>query len=230
MKSILSLALLSSLGLWATAVGAWGIPETPPPSSSCGSSTFPATGQTTPATGTLTHTGTIVRDDGVLKAGGALSYQDNGDGTITDLNTGLMWEKKSMDGTDHDVTKAFVWSSPVTDTVWDWINAINTEVGNGIGFAGYNDWRLPNVKELQSIVDYGNHLPAVNSVFHHDESAGCTVLTCSATASAAYWSSTTIFTVPAGAWDVFFSSGVVFTDQKTNFNFVRAVRGGCVMP
>jgi len=58
MKSILSLALLSSLGLWATAVGAWGIPETPPPSSSCGSSTFPATGQTTPATGTLTHTGT----------------------------------------------------------------------------------------------------------------------------------------------------------------------------
>jgi len=55
----------------------------------------------------------------------------------------------------------FAWSAPFTDTVWDWINAINTEVGNGIGFAGYNDWRLPNVKELQSIIDYGNHLPAV---------------------------------------------------------------------
>src|SRR5882762_10987096 len=129
-----SLALLSSLGLWATAVEAWWWTPPPPPSS-CGSSTFPATGQITPATA-MTHTGATVRDDGFVKAGGALSYQDNGDGTITDLNTGLMWEKKSLDGSDHDATKTFVWSSPLTDTVWDWIDAINTEVGNGIGFAG----------------------------------------------------------------------------------------------
>src|SRR2546425_6256184 len=59
-----SLALLSSLGLWATAVEAW---WTPPPSLSCGSSTFPATGQITPATGTMTHTGATVRDDGFVK-------------------------------------------------------------------------------------------------------------------------------------------------------------------
>src|SRR2546430_2545653 len=132
-----SLALLLGLGPWATAVEAW---DTSP---SCGSSTFPATGQITPATGTMTHTGATVRDDGFVKAGGALSYQDNGDGTVTDLNTMLMWEKKSMDGSLHDVGKTFVWSSPVTDTVWDWVDAINTELGNGIGFAGYNDWRLP---------------------------------------------------------------------------------------
>src|SRR5438477_607162 len=121
MKSILSMALLSSLGLWATAAGAW---ETPPPNSppSCGSSTFPATGQLTPAVGTMTHTGATVRDDGFVKAGGPLSYRDNGDGTISDLNTGLMWEKKSNDGSVHDVNKTFVWSSLVTDTVWDWID------------------------------------------------------------------------------------------------------------
>src|SRR6267378_4277935 len=172
-----SLALLFGVGLWATAVKAW---WTPPPPSSCGSSTFPATGQITPATGTMTHTGATVRDDGFVKAGGALSYQDNLDGTVTDLNTMLMWEKKSMDGSMHDVSKTFLWSSAVTDTVWDWIDAVNTELGAGMGFAGYNDWRLPNVKELQSIVDYGTFLPAVDPAFHNNEVANCTVLTCSA--------------------------------------------------
>src|SRR3989441_11076837 len=182
-----SLALLSSLGLWATAVEAW---WTPPPSLSCGSSTFPATGQITPATGTMTHAGATVRDDGFVKAGGALSYQDNGDGTVTDLNTLLMWEKKSMDGSLHDVSKTFVWSSPITDTVWDWIDAVNTELGTGIGFAGYNDWRLPNVRELQSIVDYGRSNPAVDPAFNNNFSFGCTVLTCSQIFALPYWSST----------------------------------------
>src|SRR5213593_772265 len=77
------------------------------------------------------------RDPGERRRRGAgrrgLSYQDNGDGTITDLNTGLMWEKKSQDGSDHDVTKTFPWSDPLLATIWDWIDAINTEVGNGIG-------------------------------------------------------------------------------------------------
>jgi len=221
-----SLALLSSLGLWATAVEAW---WTPPPSLSCGSSTFPATGQITPATGTMTHTGATVRDDGFVKAGGALSYQDNGDGTVTDLNTMLMWEKKSMDGSFHDVNKQFRWSSPVTDTVWDWIDAVNTELGTGIGFAGYNDWRLPNVRELQSIVDYGRSNPAVDPAFNNGPpSAGCTVLTCSATASSFYWSATTLTNVPALAWFVDFFSGFVLEDDKSTTHFVRAVRGGCV--
>src|SRR5437870_8404882 len=229
MKSILSMALLVGLGLSATAVKAWN--PTPPPSN-CGNSTFPATGQTTPAAGTMTQTGATVRDDGVVKAGGALSYQDNGDGTITDLNTGLMWEKKSMDGTDHDVTKVFPWSSLFQATIWDWIDAINTEVANGIGFAGFNDWRIPNVKELQSIVNYGTFGPAVDPAFHNHESPGCTVLTCSATAVArAYWSSTTIAVAAAiDAWDVEFVNGVVTGGLKSDSFFVRAVRGGCVMP
>ena len=57
MKSILSLALLVGLGLSATAVEAWDNNNTPPQPSSCGNSTFPASGQTTPAMGTMTHTG-----------------------------------------------------------------------------------------------------------------------------------------------------------------------------
>ena len=229
MKSILSMALLSSLGLWATAAGAW---ETPPPNSppSCGSSTFPATGQLTPAVGTMTHTGATVRDDGFVKAGGPLSYRDNGDGTISDLNTGLMWEKKSNDGSVHDVNKTFVWSSLVTDTVWDWIDAINTKEGNGIGFAGFNDWRLPNVRELLSIIDYGRLNPSVDPAFNNNVSPGCTVFTCSATQTPPYWSSTTVATVDLDVWTVDFVAGHVVAGLKSESHFVRAVRGGCVMP
>ena len=225
MKSILSLALLVGLGLSATAVQAW---DTSP---SCGSSTFPATGQLTPATDTMTQTGATVRDDGVVKAGGPLSYQDNGDGTITDLNTGLMWEKKSADGSDHDVTKVFPWSSLVQATIWDWIDAINTEVANGVGFAGYNDWRIPNVRELLSIADYGRLNPSVDPAFNNNLSPGCTVLTCSATTIRDfYWSSTTVATIPLDAWEVEFFSGAISAALKGGSHAVRAVRGGCVMP
>ena len=52
----------------------------------------------------LEHVGTVIPcagtgQDGDIQAGATLSYTDNGDGTITDNNTGLMWEKKSDDGT-----------------------------------------------------------------------------------------------------------------------------------
>ncbi len=60
---------------------------------------FPATGQTT----CWNSAGTVIAcagtgQDGDIRAGATLSYTDNGDGTITDNNTGLMWEKKSRDG------------------------------------------------------------------------------------------------------------------------------------
>src|SRR3989454_9234814 len=136
-----SLALLSSLGPWATAVEAW---WTPPPSPSCGSSTFPATGQTTSFPPTLKTTNAPVRDDGVVRAGGALRYQNNGDGTITDLNTGLIWEQKIRDIRSlHDVTLTFAWDS-VAATIWDWLEQVNTEGGTGL--AGHNDWRHPELE------------------------------------------------------------------------------------
>ena len=54
---------------------------------------LPATGQTSSF---------VPGDDGVIQAGAPLSYTNNGDGTVTDNNTGLMWEKKTHDGTVHD--------------------------------------------------------------------------------------------------------------------------------
>src|SRR6266446_5061606 len=81
--------------------------------------------------------------DGVQ--GAPLRYQDNGDGTITDLNTGLTWEKKGSGGdastclTDlHGVNSACTWAQ----ATGAWIDAVNAE--GGTGFAGHSDWRLPN--------------------------------------------------------------------------------------
>lgn len=84
-------------------------------------------------------------------------FQNNYDGTISDLATGLMWQQ-----TDNG-------------SGMDWKHALEyAQAQNMTNYLGHNDWRLPNTKELQSIVDYtrspyatnsANVGPAINSVF-----------------------------------------------------------------
>ena len=185
---------------------------------------FPATGQTTiyPADKNG-NPGAAVPDDGTVEAGKTLNYKDNGDGTITDKVTRLMWEKKSDDGGLHDKDNAYPWSSAVTDTIWDWLDDVNAEGGKG--FAHHRDWRIPNVKELQSIIDYENFTPAVASAFNTN-CGGNTVFTGSCTAASNYWSSSTNANNPGNAWNVDFNNGNVNNDDKSNPLYVRAVRGG----
>jgi hypothetical protein len=188
---------------------------------------FPASGQTTTYTTDKNDgiPGAVdVPDDGNIQAGGALSYVDNGDGTITDLNTGLMWEKKSSDGGLHDSENRYYWSGDGSqETIWDWLDDINAEGGSG--FAGYSDWRIPNVKEQQSIVDYGRYYNALDPAFDTGCVPGCTVTTCSCTAASDEWSSTTRVDWPDYVWAVDFSRGNVNSSPKGS-NHVRAVRGG----
>ncbi len=70
-------------------------------------------------------------------AGHAPSYTDNGDGTITDKATGLMWAQEDS-GMGLNWEEALAW----------------VQTKNGENYMGYTDWRLPNAKELQTIVDY----------------------------------------------------------------------------
>lgn len=81
---------------------------------------------------------------------GINDFTDNGDGTVTDNATGLMWQKAD-DGTSRD-----------------WENALS--YAENLTLAGYSDWRLPNAKELQSIVDYTRcpsvtNSPSIDPVF-----------------------------------------------------------------
>ena len=187
----------------------------------CASGGLAKTGQTQcdQGAGTLgACPGSPPGQDGAVLAGAARSYTDNGDGTITDNVTGLIWEKLSDDGTIHDVDDPYTWYTAFTK-----IAALNT----GGGFAGHTDWRLPNEFELFSLLDLGHEAPSIDPVFNTACAATCTVTTCSCTNPGEYWSSTPASFDPAEAWIV------VFTDLNTDFALkssftakVRAVRGG----
>ncbi len=96
----------------------------------------------------------------------------------------------------------------------------------GTGFAGYSDWRIPNVKELQSIVSYEVPPPGptVSPVFNTGCTPGCSVTTCSCTRASYYWSSTTGRDA-SSAWNVYFYWGGVYDGYKNISSYVRAVRG-----
>lgn len=112
----------------------------------------------------------------------------------------------------HDLSNIYPWSRDgLTDTAWDWLDDINTE--GGTGYAGHNDWRIPNVRELQSIVDYGRFEPSLDPILRP-------------TSGGYYWSSSTIASLPSAAWVVGFGAGGVTGVFKVDTSFVRAVRGG----
>jgi hypothetical protein len=215
-------ALLFGLGLFLCAASVEAGP--------CRPGKFPASGQTTPDTAILQggNSAVSVPDDGTVQAGADLRYKDNGNGTITDKNTGLVWEKKcSGCGGLHDVSNSYVWSNPSTPganmTIWDWLAAVNSEGGKG--FAGKKDWQIPNVKELESIVDYGRCSSVVGGGCADDAAIDPTF---GPAGVAVYWSSTTFAVNPAGAWFVRFVDGVVDAGGKGGTGLVRAVRDGCV--
>ena len=159
-------------------------------------------------------------------------FEDNGDGTVTDNQTGLMWEKKTDDGSVHDKDNGYTWSDTFSDpdgtAFVDFLGALNHCVDDGTfpptgvtgGFAGYCDWRLPTIVELQTIVDLsapgcGSGSPCIDETVFGP------------TMSSVYWSSTTrVFIVPSEAWRVIFDSGVASNGGKIFGGFVRAVRGG----
>ena len=123
---------------------------------------------------------------------------DNGDRTITDTATGLMWQKETA------------------ESKMQWKDALS--YCENLTLAGYSDWRLPNERELGSLVDYSKYGPSIDTIVFPD------------TVSFYYWSSTTYSLDRRQACDMSFESG-----HSQRFNkyheygapyHVRAVRGG----
>jgi hypothetical protein len=168
----------------------------------------------------------------------ASRFVDNGDGTITDNQMGLMWEKKSDDGSVHDVDNTYKWNTTAGGTTpngtafTDFLGALNNcASGNGVkvtgGFASHCDWRLPTIAELKTIIDCSTGIPCVDSVFKAGCVSNCSVTTCSCTDQSFYWSSTTSAVAPSDAWAVgFINAGSVVAGEKNFPLRVRAVRGG----
>ncbi len=172
-------------------------------------------------------------EDAYPSGGAPLSYTDNGD-TFTDDNTGLMWEIKlaadgslcdfeeQVDRNVHCVQNRYTWTADVEEPSWAFDGTAKTEflaLLNDAQFAGHDDWRLPTVKELQSLVDYGAYSPAASF-------PGETAIDFELDSSGVYyWSSTSTVDVHY-AWDVSGSVGNVLSHVKVNAYHVRAVRGG----
>jgi len=75
----------------------------------------------------------------------SLAYQDNGDGTVTDLNTGLMWQQ-----------------TPSSNSV-AWQEAV--DYCSTLSLAGYDDWRIPSLKELFAISDFSQGWPYLDTAY-----------------------------------------------------------------
>lgn len=139
----------------------------------------------------------------------SMSFTDNGDGTVTDNNTGLVWQKE-------DDETAYNWYQ-ASGTHDETDNPSSQDVCGSLNLGGHSDWRLPTKKELMSIVDYGipsTGPPTINATYFPN------------TKMSYYWSSTMSAYSTGYAWYVGFVDGVVYYHYKHSYSYVRCVRSG----
>jgi hypothetical protein len=142
-------------------------------------------------------------------------FTDNWDGTVTDNLTGLIWLKN-----------ADCWGFQ------NWVSALTYANGLKSGSCGLSDgsqagdWRLPNVREIQSLVNYGVYNPAVPDTWGGTEKWSEGDPFTGVQSIEAYWSSTTNANNSSYAWYVRLLDGYVVSIKKTSTYFVWPVRGG----
>lgn len=154
----------------------------------------------------------VIGDDGEHEAGwwvGRLNANNrtrflcktiSGDDVVIDLATGLMWARDGNDaGGFGGLTKSW---------------AISVGFCNALTFAGFTDWRLPNISELCSIVNFSIWNPAVYDVFQN------------IIYTEKYWSSTTRAFITTYAKTMSFSEGTTYSTIKTDLLHTLAVRSG----
>lgn len=165
-----------------------------------------------------TEDGSIVtdgslKDDGYYQAGKVRSYSRSGD-VVKDNATGLKWQDNESIQ-KRWVTQENYDDGNYSDTSGD---TATTYCEETLVLEGHNDWRLPSIQELQTLVDNSQyHSSVTQEVFEH-------------ISPSYHWSSTTFF------GDVRLARGVYFNDGHSNFfiksnNFyVRCVRGALLAP
>jgi uncharacterized repeat protein (TIGR01451 family) len=132
------------------------------------------------------------------------AFTDHGNGTVTHTLTGLMWKQCSQGqsgaGCASGSAQAMTWSTALQAAVADTT-------------AGYTDWRLPNQKELESIVESCGYSPTINQTVFP------------ATPASVYWPASS-YRIPSFAWAVYFTDGDFYINPKSGYGHARLVRGG----
>ena len=159
-----------------------------------------------PKTGQLVVYGP--RDDGYWQQAQGITWPDPrftniGDGTVRDNLTGLIWLRNA------NCFSQRTWDEALSDA-----NGLEDGACGLTDGSSWGDWRLPNIKELQSLIDFGNYAPALPTGHPF-----VNVLTLN------YWSSTTSDNNPDYAWYLYMN-GVVALEIKHYEYFVWPVRGG----
>jgi hypothetical protein len=133
------------------------------------------------------------------------AFTDNLNGTVTHNLTGLMWKQcaEGLSGASCATGSA---------TTLTWANALAQ--ARDSNFAGHTDWRLPNIKELESIVESCGYSPSINTTLFP------------ATPASDFWSGSSYVPGPSGAWFVGFGNGGTNAGNKAVSPYVRLVRGG----
>ncbi len=143
-----------------------------------------------------------LNDDGIVWNAKTASLQAP-NGTVIDSSTGLMWMRCAMGQTWKNDTCSG------TAAEFTWNEAINLKHT----FAGHQDWRLPTIRELQTLVELGVIQPSINTTIFPG------------TPSLYFWSSSPYAGDAGSAWYVSFSSGSVYYYSYRYLNFaVRLVR------
>ena len=141
------------------------------------------------------------------------AFTDNGDGTITDSTTGLVWDKCSRGQVWDNTTPPGTCTGAASPH--DWAAALaEATAANSASHRGHADWRLPNRTELESLVKINAVSPAIDGTYFP------------ATPSSWYSTSTTFAPSPAYAWGVAFNNGNTNANDKTSAYHVRLVRSG----
>lgn len=165
-------------------------------------------GQTGPAKTWQTGqtTGYATNDDGDLQRGDSWPsprFADNGDGTITDYLTGLIWLKDANCGESMNWNDALTFCNNLTSG--------SCQLTDG-SVAG--DWHLPNRKELFSLVDYSRYIPPLPQGHLFDN-----------VQLSSYWSASTRAYDANGAWGVGMASGSMGYYTKSAHFYMLPVRG-----
>jgi len=132
------------------------------------------------------------------------SFKDNGNETITDLTTNLMWQQCT-----YGLSGANCATGAVLTITWE-ASIVYCET---LSHAGFTDWRLPHIKELRSIADSTTYSPAINAVYFPN------------TDLSRYWSSTSSAADTTAAMYVHFGLGYASAMDKAYLYAVRCVRG-----